>query len=988
MDLLDSSVAERCLREIENSEWDVVLVTPPCSTFSRARCVQPGPRPLRSRLYPLGFPWLSDAHRTVVEQGNEFVSFSFRICTAALSNSIPFLLEHPEDLGTTSTGHTPASIWQLPEALALFKHESVVTFSVYQCQYGAASPKPTRFLSSIRSLFGMPHVGPPQFDTTGRYLGPLPRYCGHRHKDRLLGSASTAASAAYPAGLCAEMATWIFSVFDGGGSSSSGLREGSSSGFVFSFPPRSFSVSPGRHPAELLACDCLKKGQASQDQILRLSELLPDEDRVRQSEETVQGQRSFTSGAFVHKDRAGLRRNLDAFPFATELLARLVTHNFPGRVFSSIALFRDIKQPLHKDTTNGHYDNLLLSCSDFSGGGLWVQSSNGDTARNVNGTSMPGEVLAWEDRKIIFDPHGWHSTEDWSGCRLVLAAYTIGNDGLLSQCDRERLLGFGFLLPGQGKRGPPSSEENLDDDATTPHVEPAQLDTAHSGESAGDSNAGDLAFNELESGCEGPPMVGDFAGATDEFVDGFGRCSPGRWKPSCRGRCLSPAAVSFARNLRDKVRRFVLDNVPDLARATFRLATGHWDGPLFASESLDKLREEWFDMLPDPLRARELIPHQPFYLRAIAQTLRILEDPDYHIIEEGKFCFVNGVDVGHTAPLGPVPQVFRRRQKDQKYDDSVWEPNMSNYRDGPDVERALFEAFEKEESEGRMFPLSIAEARKRYPGSALRIAAQAVIPKPDHEFRVVHDGTHGVQVNNEIIMHDRLESPGAREVSAIQKLGAVSSEKVLFGLVGDVKKAHRRYLHHPEHWGVLACRSRTDSPTVWLNRTGTFGIASAAFWFARLIGLVGRLSLRVLLDAFVFALIYADDLHLLSGGPNRWLNLWMMLALFCLQGTPFSEKKWRGGLQVDWVGYWIDYGRFKLGISEKRCQWIIRSVEGMEGDGWLVDVRRFHELHGRLGFMSQVLVWGRCWPCRIWCAVRCGSFWTACEMALVPTLQA
>ena len=99
MDLLDSSVAERCLREIENSEWDVVLVTPPCSTFSRARCVQPGPRPLRSRLYPLGFPWLSDAHRTVVEQGNEFVSFSFRICTAALSNSIPFLLEHPEDPG-------------------------------------------------------------------------------------------------------------------------------------------------------------------------------------------------------------------------------------------------------------------------------------------------------------------------------------------------------------------------------------------------------------------------------------------------------------------------------------------------------------------------------------------------------------------------------------------------------------------------------------------------------------------------------------------------------------------------------------------------------------------------------------------------------------------------------------------------------------------------------------------------------------------------
>ena len=113
---------------------------------------------------------------------------------------------------------------------------------------------------------------------------------------------------------------------------------------------------------------------------------------------------------------------------------------------------------------------------------------------------------------------------------------------------------------------------------------------------------------------------------------------------------------------------------------------------------------------------------------------------------------------------------------------------------------------------------------------------------------MVHDGTHGVQVNNEIIMKDRLESPGAREVSSIQKLGTVSDEKVLFGLVGDVKKAHRRYLHHPDHWGVLACRSRSDSSVVWLNRTGTFGIASAAYWFARLIGLVGRLTFRILLE--------------------------------------------------------------------------------------------------------------------------------------------
>ena len=165
MDLLDSTTATRCLTEIQNSEWDVVLVTPPCNTFSRARCVQPGPRPLRSRLYPLGFPWLSDSHRALVEHGNQLVSFSFSVCTAALQNSIPFLLEHPEDLGMTATGHTPASIWQLPEAVALYTHENVMTFAVYQCQFGAASPKPTRFLSAHLLLILQTGIPGPCLDT-------------------------------------------------------------------------------------------------------------------------------------------------------------------------------------------------------------------------------------------------------------------------------------------------------------------------------------------------------------------------------------------------------------------------------------------------------------------------------------------------------------------------------------------------------------------------------------------------------------------------------------------------------------------------------------------------------------------------------------------------------------------------------------------------------------------------------------------------------
>ncbi|CAE6944494.1 unnamed protein product [Symbiodinium natans] len=230
-------------------------------------------------------------------------------------------------------------------------------------------------------------------------------------------------------------------------------------------------------------------------------------------------------------------------------------------------------------------------------------------------------------------------------------------------------------------------------------------------------------------------------------------------------------------------------SVCELARSTFRLATGRWSGPLFSKEVMEELRGDWFNMLTDPIRAHELVPNQPFFLRAMSQTLQLLEDPDFEVLEHGKFCFCNGVEVGHTRPLGPRPQVYRRRVKGQKYDDSLWEPEMKNYKDGPEVAKALQPAFEKEELEGRMFPLSVAEAQRRYPGEALRIAAQAVIPKQDQDFWVVHDGTHGVRVNNEIVVRDRLESPGSREVGLAEAWGCHGGEGLLRPRGGCVQGA-------------------------------------------------------------------------------------------------------------------------------------------------------------------------------------------------------
>ncbi len=60
---------------------------------------------------------------------------------------------------------------------------------------------------------------------------------------------------------------------------------------------------------------------------------------------------------------------------------------------------------------------------------------------------------------------------------------------------------------------------------------------------------------------------------------------------------------------------------------------------------------------------------------------------------------------------------------------------------------------------------------------------------------------------------------------------------------------------------------------------------------------------------------------------------------------------------MDFVSFWVDYTRFEIGMSEKRVAWLVRFVEELISNGWLVHMRCFQEFHGRLGFAAKVLPW-------------------------------
>ena len=81
------------------------------------------------------------------------------------------MLVHPEDLGLTSSGLRPASIWQLPDVRSLVS-ETGFTFALHLCHFGAAAPSTTHIAGRLPAWnhFGVQWS---IFDSGGTYLGPL-----------------------------------------------------------------------------------------------------------------------------------------------------------------------------------------------------------------------------------------------------------------------------------------------------------------------------------------------------------------------------------------------------------------------------------------------------------------------------------------------------------------------------------------------------------------------------------------------------------------------------------------------------------------------------------------------------------------------------------------------------------------------------------------------------------------------------------------------
>jgi hypothetical protein len=139
---------------------------------------------------------------------------------------------------------------------------------------------------------------------------------------------------------------------------------------------------------------------------------------------------------------------------------------------------------------------------------------------------------------------------------------------------------------------------------------------------------------------------------------------------------------------------------------------------------------------------------------------------------------------------------------------------------------------------------------------------------------------------------------------------------------------------------------------------GTFGVGSIAYYWSRLAAAFGRLVSRLWGNECAWQFIFADDLHINCGGPFKYLIILSSSLTWIMIGTPFAWKKFRGGLCLDWCGYYLDYHKYQLGISEARSRWLLDFFSKTLRDRTVL-MRNFVEALGRVGFSSQVLTWAK-----------------------------
>lgn len=234
-----------------------------------------------------------------------------------------------------------------------------------------------------------------------------------------------------------------------------------------------------------------------------------------------------------------------------------------------------------------------------------------------------------------------------------------------------------------------------------------------------------------------------------------------------------------------------------------------------------------------------------------------------------------GVPLGARNEIGRVASAYDPKKKEE--DDrapSGWveefeHSSRDNYISATAHMDRVKHHIQKDLEKGWISAMTMEEAKRKF-GDELQIASLGAVPKDKEwtDVRVVHDGTHGIQVNSKIGQPNKMEFPQFDDLQAalraFQRWDPVQKLLVAF----DIKSAHRLIPIQEEDWGLQAFRLE-EAGEVFVNRVGTFGTTTASFWWGRVAATLFRTFHRVLpRESLIYLLLFADDGLAMVGGED------------------------------------------------------------------------------------------------------------------------
>ena len=367
--------------------------------------------------------------------------------------------------------------------------------------------------------------------------------------------------------------------------------------------------------------------------------------------------------------------------------------------------------------------------------------------------------------------------------------------------------------------------------------------------------------------------------------------------------------------------------------------------------------------------------------RRLKAMLEASNDEDAAWLEE---LSRKGVKLGVDEDMPRVEAVFEEKEKwkldftDEVFKDVFADNYESAKSNEEDIKRQVMEEVDK----GTIIHMSMEEAKTRFKGR-IAVAALGAVPKElgSSVVRIVHDGSYSVDVNHRIKVLDRMRFPTIDDAGGIinhledemEACGGGARLSVLY----DVARAHKLIPIQEEDWGYQAFRlpGERHKDQVFVHTRGTFGIASAAYWWQRLAADVVRLHHRLGGRGLgLLHLLFADDGWLTSYGEFFWRRILFWFFCMDLVEVPISWKKVRGGVEVGWIGYQLDVRAFRKGISSRKVKWMKDWLGKHLAAGGIMG-RELKSALGRFSFVAGALPHVRPFlgPLFAWSAVLAGG---------------